>query len=620
MRTYFRILSYADALWGMAVLYLIATILSVSFGLINLSLLIPLLEVLFSQQTGSPTTVPAAPAFAMSLTYLKNLFSHHFVASIAVHGTVSALYFVCSVMVLSVLLANLFRYLSEMAAAELRIRVVHNLRQNLFERASRLPTSYFNSQRRGDVMARVMGDVQEVEYTLEHSFRAFVKDPITIVGFFGVLFYLSPQLTWFALLSLPVVGGGITGIVRRLLKRAVQSQVSLGRLMHILEETMTGMCTLQAFNARGYVLKKFAIENKAYARLNLSIFLKTSLIPLLSEFLGVLVMTSLLAYGGKLILLGRTHLTASSFITYIIMFSQTLVPIKTASRSLSTLQRGLAAAKRIFALNDVIPSSSTQTPAIHVKTLSQSIQCRDVSLRMGRKSILRNLNMTIKVGQKTALVGPSGGGKSTIVGLIARVLEPTRGAVLVDNVPAQHCSLSSLRKLISIASQDAIVFHDTVFNNIALGRAGASQKEVRLAAQTAQAEDFIAALPQGYDTIIGEGGLKLSSGQRQQLGIARAILTRPEVLILDEATAAMDNALASRVQASVSRFMEGKTVVWVAHQLNTIRDAAEIFVIDAGRVVEHGTHNVLMHQEGLYKRLNMLHYYNTESALQHFGA
>jgi len=602
MKTYRRILTYAGPIQRLFLFYTLTTLLAICFGLVNLSLLTPLLEVLFSQ-TGDAFVAMSKPKFSVSLAHLKELFNYHFIHIIATHGRISALYFVCIVMIISVLLANLFRYLAEIMAAELRVNVIHNLRKELFGKVSRLHMGYFTNQHQGDIMARIMNDVQEVEHAMDYSFRVFFKEPATIIGFFMVLFYIAPQLTWLALLALPIVGGSITVIVRQLLKRAAQSQASLGRLTSILGEAMGGMHIIKAFSVRDYISTKFEQENRTYAKLNLSMFLKTSLIPLLSAFLGVLVLTLLLAYGGKLVLSNASTLTASTFITYIIIFSQALVPIKSISKSLSNIQRGLAAGKRIFALADTPPAIVNKPDAHPIKALKQGITFKEVRFVYDHKPIIKHLNLTIKAGKKIAIVGPSGGGKSTISSLLSRLYEVTQGVIQVDDQPLQDYDLQALRKLVSVITQDTMLFHDTVFNNIALGRPEATTPAVIEAARIAHAHAFIQALPQGYQTMIGVGESKLSSGQRQQIGIVRGVLNKPSVLVLDEAISALDSASAKLVQEAIDKLMQDKTLVVIAHRLSTIRNADEIFVINAGEVVEHGTHAVLMQQGELYKQL-----------------
>lgn len=604
MKTYWRILSYAGPIWRLVPLYLLAIVLAVFFGLINLSLLIPLLKVLFSQENIHDTlaTLPK-PDFALTLTYLKDLFNYHFVNVIATHGSVSALYFVGTIITISVLLANLFRYLTEIITAELHINVIHNIRKELFDRVIRLHLSYFTNQRKGDIMARLMSDVQEVEHVITDTLRVLFKEPITITGFFIVLFYMSSQLTFMALVSLPIVGGGVIILVKRLLKRAAQSQAALGKLTSIVEETLSGMQIVKAFAAHPYVLEKFRQENKNYARINFSMFLVNTLVPLLSEFLGVLIMAWLLIFGGQLVLANVSAFTAGTFITYIIIFSQALVPIKSISKSLSNIQRGLAAGERVFALADTKPAISSQPGARAIKTLEQGIVFKDVSFVYDRKPVLKHLNLTITPGKKIALVGSSGSGKSTITHLLNRLCDVSQGVIEIDGLPIQDYDLHSLRQLVGIVPQETMLFHDTVFNNIAFGRPQASERAVIEAARIAHAHEFIKSLPQGYQTLIGERGSKLSGGQAQRLGIARAVVGQPAVLILDEATAALDSALAKEVQEALDGIMTQKALLVIAHQLSTIRNADEIVVIDAGQVVEQGTHEALLLQDGLYKRI-----------------
>ena len=398
-------------------------------------------------------------------------------------------------------------------------------------------------------------------------------------------------------------GGSIIAIVKRLLQRAVQSQASLSRLTGILEEAMGGMHIIKAFSVRSYIANKFEQENRTYAKLNLAMLLKTNLIPLLSAFLGVLVLTLLLAYGGRMVLSNESTFTASTFITYIIIFSQALVPIKSISKSLSNIQRGLAAGNRIFSLADTQPAIVSNPGASTIKTLKQAITFNGVQFVYEHQPIIKNLNLTIEARKKIAIVGPSGGGKSTISSLLSRLYDVNQGVIQVDGLPLQAYDIPSLRKLIGIITQETMLFHDTVFNNIALGRPEASIHTVMEAARMAHAHEFIQALPQGYQTVIGIGESKLSSGQRQKIGIARGVLSKPSVLVLDEAMSALDSTSAKLVQASIDRLMQDKTLLVIAHRLSTIRDADEIFVIDAGEVVECGTHEVLMKKGGLYKQL-----------------
>lgn len=609
MRVYLRILSYASPLRWPLLLYFLTTLLSIAFGLVNLSLLMPVLEVLLGpSHLNTASTIIPQPAFSLSVAYLKKLFNYHFINMVATHGRISALYFVCIIMVISVLLANLFKYIAEIITAELRVKVVQHLRAALFDKVSRLHMGYFTHQHKGDIIARLMNDVQEIEHAMDYIFRAFLKEPATIISFFLVLFYIAPHLTWLALLALPIVGGGIVEIVRRLLRRANQSQASLGRLMDILAETMEGMCIIKTLDVRAYIFARFDLENKAYNKLNFSILLKRGLLPLLSEFLGVLVMTLLLAYGGKWVLSKEASFTASTFITYIIIFSQSLVPIKSIAKSLSSIQRGLAAGKRVFNLIDATPTMANKPGAYGIDTLRHAIVFRDVSFAYSHKPTIQGLNLTIQAGKKTALVGPSGGGKSTIFSLLGRLYDVHRGVIQIDGISLQDYNIASLRQCIGLVTQENMLFHDTVLNNITLGLPKASMGSVIEAARVACAHHFIEALPQGYHTVIGAEDSRLSSGQKQQIGIARAVLRNPSVLIMDEATSALDNASAKLVQESVDKLMKDKTLLVIAHRLDNIRNADEILVIDQGQVREYGTHRTLMEQGGWYKKMHVLHH------------
>lgn len=607
MKTYFRILTYAKPVRKLVPFYFLATVLAIVFGLVNFSLLIPLLEVLFSQADISDTLATVQkPDFYLGLTYFKDLFRYYFINVIATQGRVTALYFVCVVIIISVLLTNLCRYLAEIVVAEVRTNVVYNLRLGLFDRTSQLHLGYFTNKRKGDIIARLTSDIQEVEHAVVDTLRVFFKEPATIIGFFTVMYYISRRLTLFTMLFLPLAGAIIAEIVRRLRKSASQTQASLGRLVNILEETLGSIRIIKAFAARLYVLAKFKQENNQYARANLTMELKKSLAPPMSEFLGVTVVALILAYGGKLVLTNQTELAASTFITYIIIFSQSLIPIKSISKALSNIQRGLAAGKRIFDLMDTPSAIMNKPHAIELKSFEQAITFSNVSFTYDHKPILKNLNLTITKGKKVALVSPSGGGKSTIVDLLARFYDTTQGDIQIDGISLKDCDIKSLRKLMGTVTQESILFHDTVYNNIAFGRPVATEQAVIAAAKIANAHDFIMELPQGYQTVIGEQGSKLSGGQGQRLSIARAVLGNPPILILDEATSALDSASEQLVQEALNRLMQDKTAIVIAHRLSTIRHADEILVIEEGEIVERGTHHELMQQEGPYKRLSKM--------------
>lgn len=607
MRIYLRILAYAKPIRRLVPFYCLAIILAIVFGLINFSLLIPLLEVLFSQTDASQAAgALQKPTFYWSLVYLKDLFQYYFMNVIATQGRVNALYFVCIVIIISVLLTNIFRYLAEIIVAEVRTKIVYNLRMQLFANTSQLHLGYFTSHRKGDIIARITNDVQEVEHAIVDILRVFFKEPATIIGFFTVMYYMSSQLTALSLIFLPIAGIIIANIVSRLRKSASQTQASLASLVHILQETLSGMRIIKAFAARTYIMNKFKQENSQYAHSHLSMELKKSLSPPMSEFLGVSVVAVILAYGGRQVLMQQSELAASTFITYIILFSQALIPIKSISKSLSNIQRGRVAGGRIFELMDTPSDIPNKPNAIQITSFEKEIRFENVNFSYEKKRNIKNLNLTISKGKTIALVGPSGGGKSTVVDLLARFYEVTEGDIKIDGISVREYDMYALRKLMGIVTQETILLHDTVFNNIAFGRPQATEEAVIAAAKIAHAHEFIMELPQGYQTIIDERGNKLSGGQAQRLSIARAVLENPPLLILDEATSALDSASEQLVQEALDQYMKDRTAIIISHRLSTIRHADEILVIDKGEIVEKGTHEELMEKKGLYKTLSRL--------------
>ena len=575
MKIYLRILTYAKSIRNLVPFYFLAIILAIVFGLINFSLLIPLLEVLFSQTDASETLIALKkPSFYFSLIYFKDLFRYYFINVIANQGKVNALYFVCIVIVISVLLTNIFRYVAEIIVAEVRTKIVYNLRTELFAKTTHLHLGYFTNKRKGDILARLTSDIQEVENAVVDTLRVFFKEPATIIGFFTVMYYISSKFTLFSLVFLPIAGIVVAQIVNKLRKSASKTQASLANLIHILHETFSGMRIIKAFAARPYILNKFRQENEVYAHANLSMEMKKSLAPHMSEFLGVSIVALILGYGGKQVMTHQTELAASTFITYIIIFSQALIPIKSISKSLSNIQRGLAAGKRIFELMDTRSAIYNKPDAIQIKSFEKDICFKNVYFGYEKKRVLKNINLTLQKGKSVALVGPSGGGKSTIVDLLARFYDVSQGEITLDGTPLQEYDIHALRKLMGIVTQENILLHDTVYNNIAFGRPESTEQSIIEAAKIANAHDFIMELPQGYQTVIGERGNKLSGGQAQRLSIARAVLGNPPILILDEATSALDSASERLVQDALNEFMQDRTALIIAHRLSTIRHAA----------------------------------------------
>lgn len=606
MKTYLRILSFARPYRRFVPQYIVFTILAIVFSLVNFALLIPLLEVLFNQVDTTAQPPQTLPEFAFTLEYLKTLFNYYFTGVIAEHGKVGALIFVCCITIVSVFFSNLFRYVSDLTLAHLRADVVRNLRNRIFDQVSRLHIGYFTNERKGDLLSRITNDVQEVETSVVSTLKVAFKEPATIIGFFFVLFTMSVKLTIFTLVFLPITGGIIAEVIKRLKKRAVQSQESLGRIVNILDETLSGMRVVKAFNAENFIRSKFGKEVDHYAHINISMAKKQQLASPMSEFLGASVMAGILLYGGILVLTNSSELTASEFITYIVIFSQVMSPAKSINQAFSSIQRGLAAGERIFATIDTKPVIRDKPGAETLSAFHEHITFRNVYFAYEEEDVLKNINLEIPKGKTIALVGPSGGGKSTLADLIPRFYDPTAGEVLLDGKSLKEYQVASVRALMGIVTQESILFNDTIFNNIAFGLPHASLDDVMQAARIANAHQFIMETPNQYETVIGERGTKLSGGQRQRLSIARAVLKNPPILILDEATSALDSESEKLVQEALTNLMKNRTSVVIAHRLSTIQHADEIVVVQDGEIIERGSHDELLEQDGLYRKLSSM--------------
>jgi subfamily B ATP-binding cassette protein MsbA len=603
MKIIFRIFSYAKKLRLFVPQYVIFVLLSVIFSVFNLALIIPLLNVLFKI---SPTEVFVKPgSFELSMSYVLDYFNFYFAQIIEQNGEKQALLFVCSVVLTSVLLANLFRYLSSVISARVRLDVVKFLRMDVFSKVSKMHLGYFSNERKGDLISRVTNDVQEVEVSILSSPKALFKEPVTIIIYFIALFMMSAKLTFFTLLILPTAGGALGYLVKKLKRKAVQSQDSLGRIVNILDETLGGMRIIKAFNARDYVINRIDEETSFYRNVNLSYSYRKELGSPISEFLGIGIVSIILFVGGSLVLDNNSALSASEFITYLIIFSQIISPAKALSTGLSEIQKGMASADRIFKVIDAKPEIQNKPNAIILDGFRDKLTFENVSFSYDKdQNVLNGINLEIKKGTTVALVGSSGGGKSTLADLIPRFYDVTEGDIKIDGISIRDCNIDSVRKQMGIVTQESILFNDTVFNNIAFGIDSAREEDVINAAKIANAHNFIIELENGYQTNIGERGLKLSGGQRQRLSIARAVLKNPPILILDEATSALDSESERLVQEALANLMKNRTSVVIAHRLSTIQHADEIVVIQNGEIIERGGHEELIAKGGLYKKLS----------------
>ena len=607
MKTYLRILQYARPLLAFLPQYLLYTVLTIFFSIGNFTLIIPLLSVLFDKTDKVPAHAPEhIAAFRPTIQWVTDTFNYFFADVLTAHGKMGALAFVCAVVVVSVLLSNVFRYLSLRLLAKVRARVIRNLRRDLYHRIIGLQLGFFAGERKGDLMSRFTADVQEVETSVVNTFTAVIKEPLTIIAYFLVLFHMSVPLTLFTLVLLPISGGIIATLAKRLRTQAKQSQKTLGTMLSVIDETLGGIRVIKAFNAQEYIKGKFEEQNDQYARTSRTIDNTRDLASPFSEFAGVSVVAGLLYFGGTLILGGQSALDGETFIGYVILFSQVLTPAKALSSSFGNIQRGLVAGERVLSIIDTEPAIRDRPDATVLPPFEREIEFHDLSFSYGDTPVLYDINLTIKKGQTVALVGGSGGGKSTLADLLPRFYDPSAGQILIDGHDLRACTLHSVRDQMGIVTQESILFNDTIFNNIRFNTQ-ATEAEVMEAARIANAHDFIVASPEGYQSVIGDRGSRLSGGQRQRLSIARAILRNPPILILDEATSALDTESEKLVQEALQRLMQNRTSLVIAHRLSTVQHADEIVVLQHGRIVERGTHDELLRREGgVYQRLSSM--------------
>ncbi len=607
MKVYKHLLAYARPYRWFVIPFFAFTILAVIFSVFQFALIIPLLNVLFDNNSGKEILSP--PTFSVSANFFKDIFYYQVYRLKAVNP-VYALYFITFVIVCAVLLANLFRYLAQRTLIKARTLLVKRIREALFEKINHLHMGFFTKEHKGDLISRMNSDVFEIEGVAANSLEVLFKEPSLIIGYFVALFAISTQLTLFTLIIIPISALGIATVQKRLRRDAKDAQASIGRLLTIMDETLTGMRIIRAFNATGFTLKKFSKENDFYRNASLQGFKRREMAPAFSEAAGVIVVAGILLYGGSLILQnGQTAagIQASEFIAFIAIFSQVLRPAKAMVVAGANIQRGRAAGERILEIIDKPIEVKDKDDAAVLNEFKYAIEFRNVDFSYNDMPVLKNVSFTISKGKTVALVGVSGVGKSTIADLIPRFYDVKNGAVLVDGIDVRDYKMESLRSHMSFVTQETFLFNDTIFNNIAIGKPDATEEEVMAAARIANAHDFIEQTEDGYQTSIGDRGIRLSGGQRQRLCIARAVFKNPSILILDEATSALDTESERIVQDALGKLMKGRTTLVIAHRLSTIKEADEIIVLHEGQIIERGHHNELVEiEEGVYKKLTRM--------------
>ncbi|MDR4988120.1 MAG: ABC transporter ATP-binding protein [Bacteroidales bacterium] len=602
MQSYKKILRYIVPYWTRIALNILFNFLSIVFSLFSLTMVIPFLSILFQTQKDTYELMP----MKLNFDVLINNFYYYLNLLIDQHGEMAALVFISLLVVVTSILKNGFKYLALYNLAPVRNGVVMDIRNHIYKKMLQLPLAYYSKGRKGDMISRMSNDVYQVEVSVVSSMAMIFRDPMTIVVYLGWLLIMSPQMTLFVAILLPIAGFVIGRIARSLKPTALKSQGELGVILSVTEETLSGLRVIKSFNAQQKMTNRFFNLNRYYTRLMNKLYRRQDLASPVSEFLGTAVFIIIMFFGGAMVLAGGTNLSPEIFIGYLAIFSQIIQPSKNFSKAWYNIQKGMASAERIDNVLAAEVSIRDSRHAVPKKDFNSDITFKNVRFRYEDALVLKDINLRINKGQKVALVGQSGAGKSTLVDLIPRLYDATEGTISIDGIPINDILIKDLRGLIGNVNQEPILFNDTFFNNIAFGANEVTEEEVILAARIANAHEFISQTPLGYYTNIGDQGGKLSGGQRQRISIARAVLQNPPILILDEATSSLDTESEKLVQEALLNVMENRTSIVIAHRLSTIIHADLICVMHDGQIVETGTHEELLALNGIYKKLHSL--------------
>ncbi|WP_315191829.1 ABC transporter ATP-binding protein [Capnocytophaga sputigena] len=571
------------------------------FSALSFVALIPMLDVLF----GKAQPITEAPVYSGNLLDLGSYgkaYLNYKVGALAGENTIWALAIVIALVLSLFLLKNLFSYLASFFITYLRNGVLKDLRNNLYKKIVNQPIAFFSDQRKGDIMSRMIGDVNEVQNSMLSALESFIREPLTIIFSILVMLGISVKLTLFTFIFIPIAAAVISKIGKSLKKNSIAVQQEQGRFLSLIEETIGGLRVIKAFNAESIFSKRFADSSQTFNRLSNKVMNRQNLGSPMSEFLGILMIAVLLWFGGSLVLVDKT-LEGTQFIAFMGLAYNILTPAKAISKASYDMRRGNAAAERILEILDYEnPIKERENPVV-MKDFTTAISVKDITFAYAEQPVLTNFSLEVPKGKTVALVGQSGSGKSTIANLITRFYDVNEGAILIDGVDVKDMQTASLRKLIGVVSQDSILFNDTIKNNLLIGKPDATDEELITAAKIANAYEFINDLPEGFDTNIGDAGSKLSGGQKQRLSIARAVLKNPPIMVLDEATSALDTESERLVQNALENMMKHRTSIVIAHRLSTIQNADLIVVMQKGRIIEQGTHTELIQKNGMYKRL-----------------